>query len=361
MKTLDFKHYISLVLIALAVVMVSCSDSDNNAPEASIEENTIDFTINFEGDNGEALSSQGDLSQFVTVKYKGVTYAVVEGKREAGKIGFNLITDNDGKKQLVFGGIDGTKEVENEKILIDCANGTTNEITFSNKKVVGRSGEDFVRTYSFNGQPLESPDVICPFEYNSYLATEQINGGVFNYLIKIKMLDKSGNDLLADDKFRIMVKEGTTFTFRGVTSPIVAVDKIYTDPNGYNLEGLQEWQNNWEEYKKKTKYKLKIETEKKKDGTTDAIVAFGYFSTIYFYRDQELVINWFDGSKDVVKFTLIFMPKYFTDPTYSSYNPEAPQQEFNMTCNGEEVTYGTVPPKHITLQFTINKTFDWWE
>ena len=55
------------------------------------------------------------------------------------------------------------------------------------------------------------------------------------------------------------------------------------------------------------------------------------------------------------------MPKYFTDPTYSSYKPGAPQQEFNMTCNGEEVTYGTVPPKHITLQFTINKTFDWWE
>ena len=30
MKTLDFKHYICLVMIAFAMGLVSCSDSDNN-------------------------------------------------------------------------------------------------------------------------------------------------------------------------------------------------------------------------------------------------------------------------------------------------------------------------------------------
>ena len=350
------RRIFSLVLIAFAMGFVSCSDSDNNAPEASIEENTIDFTINFEGDNGEALSSQGDLSQFVTVKYKGVTYAVVEGEREAGKIGFNLITDNDGKKQLVFGGIDGTKEVENEKILIDCANGTTNEITFSNKKVVGRSGEDFVRTYSFNGQPIESPEVVCTFHRNGFLVP--MNGGTGSYVIKFKMIDESGNNLLTDEKFRNKVKGGTSFTFRGVTSPIVDVDKIYINPDGYNPEGLQE---KLDAYEKKTKYKLKIETEKKNDGTTDAIVAFGPFSTFFIYRDQELVVNWFDGSKDIVQFTLLYMPKYFTDPTSSYYNPEAPLQELNVTCNGKTITEGYPSIPVYTMQFTIKKTFDWKE
>ena len=356
MKTLDFNHYICLVMIAFAMGLVSCSDSDNNAPEASVEENTIDFTINFEGDNGEALSAEGDLIQLVNIKYKGETYTVVEGEREAGKIGFNLVTDNDGKKQLVFGGIDGTKEVENEKILIDCANGSTNEITFSNKKVASRGGEDFVRTYSFNGQPLESLEVVCPFEYNSYRIP--MNGGVSSYLIKFKMVDESGNNLLTDEKFRNMVKDGTSFTFRGMTSPIVDVDKVYINPDGYNPEDLQE---TLDAYEKKTKYKLKIETEKKKDGTTDAIVAFGPFSTFYFYRDQELIVNWFDGSKDVVKFTLIYMPTIITDPTSSYYDPKAPLQELNVTCNGKTITEGYPSIPVYTMQFTVKKTFDWKE
>lgn len=356
MKTIDFKHYIGCVLIAFAMGFVSCSDSDNNAPETPVEENTIDFTINFVDKNGEALSSQDDLNQLVTVKYKGDTYAVVEGEREAGKIGFNLVTDSNGKKQLVFGGIDGAKEVENERILIDCANGSTNEITFSNKKITGRSNEDFVRTYSFNGEPIESPDVVCPFEYNSYLKV--VNGGVSNYLIKYKMVDESGNNLLTDEKFRNKVKEGTSFTFRGVTSPIVDVDKIYINPDGYNPEELQE---KLDAYEKKTKYKLKIETEKKNDGTTDAIVAFGPFSTFFIYRDQELVVNWFDGSKDIVKFTLLYMPKRFTDPTSSYYNPEAPLQELNVTCNGKTITEGFPLFPVYTMQFTIKKNFNWVE
>ena len=37
MKTVDFKHYISLVLIAFAMVMVSCSDSDNE-PTINVED-----------------------------------------------------------------------------------------------------------------------------------------------------------------------------------------------------------------------------------------------------------------------------------------------------------------------------------
>lgn len=367
MKPVDFKHYISLLLIALAMVMVSCSDSDNNAPEAPLEENTIDFTINFVTGSGNAYSADDNtITQLVNIKYKGETYAVVEGEREAGKIGFNLVTDNTGKKQLVFGGIDGTKEVENEKILIDCANGSTNEITFSNKKVVGRNGEDFVRTYSFNGQPIESPEVVCPFAHNSWLASLNMIGGTGDYAIKFRMLDKSGNNLLTDEKFRNKVKDGTTITFRGVTSPIVDVDqeiaKILdkTIPRDSLTYGT--FISVWGGPEQKANYKMKIGTTKNKDGIKEVMIVFGSLSAYYIYRDQELVINWFDGSKDVIRFTLLYMPKYITEPTSPYYNPEAPLQELNMTCNGEEVTYGIAPHSfNSTLQFTIIKTFDWWE
>ena len=366
MKTVDFKYYISMLLIAFAMGFVSCSDSDNNVPEAPLEENTIDFTINFVNGSGNAYSAEDNsITQLVNIKYKGETYVVVEGEREAGKIGFNLVTDNTGKKQLVFGGIDGTKEVENEKILIDCANGTTNEITFSNKKVVGRSGEDFVRTYSFNGQPIESPNVICPFVYNSWVASLNMNGDIGTYAIKFKMIDESGNNLLTDEKFRNKVKDGTTITFRGVTSPIVDVDqeiaKILdnTIPRDSLPYGM--FISVWGGPEEKANYKLKMGTTKNKDGIKEVIIVFGSLSTFYIYRDQELVINWFDGSKDVIKFTLLYMPKYITDPTSSYYNPEAPLQELNMTCNGEEVTYGTVGSIGTTLQFLIQKTFDWKE
>lgn len=364
MKTVDFKRYISFVLIAFAMGLASCSDSDNNAPEVPVEENTIDFTINFVNGSGQAYSAEDNtITQLVNIKYKGETYAVVEGKREAGKIGFNLETDSTGKKQLVFGGIDGTKEVENEKILIDCANGTTNEITFSNKKVAGRSGEDFVRSYSFNGQPIESPEVVCPFVYNSWVASLNMNGNIGSSAIKFKMLDKSGNNLLTDEKFRNMVKDGTTITFRGVTSRIVDVDQeianiadptIPRDSLTYGTILTV-----WGGPEQKANYKLKIGTTKNKDGIKEVTIIFGCLSTFYIYRDQELVINWFDGSKDVVKFTLLYMPKYITEPTSPYYNPEAPLQELNMTCNGEEVTYGTVHSIGSTLQFFIQKTFDW--
>ncbi len=364
MKTVDLKHHIILVLIAFAMGLVSCSDSDNNAPEAPIEENTIDFTINFVTGSGNAYSADDNtITQLVNIKYKGETYAVVEGKREAGKIGFNLETDSTGKKQLVFGGIDGTKEVENEKILIDCANGIPNEITFSNKKVVGRSGEDFVRTYSFNGQPIESPEVVCTFHRNGFLVP--MNGGTGSYVIKFKMIDESGNNLLTDEKFRNMVKSGTTITFRGVTSPIVDVDQEIANIGDHTIPRDSLTYGTiltvWGGPEQKANYKLKMGTTKNKDGIKEVIIVFGSLSTFYIYRDQELVINWFDGSKDVIKFTLLYMPKYITDPTSPYYNPEAPLQELNMTCNDEEVTYGTVGSIGTTLQFLIQKTFDWKE
>lgn len=156
--------------------------------------------------------------------------------------------------------------------------------------------------------------------------------------------------MLLNEKFCKALKENTTFTFRGKTSKIVLSETKdgVEYPKPEDLETSSTFDT----------FNLYFNTHYSSDGSHSNIIKFGQFISGIYYIDQALEINWFDGTKDVVTFTLVNMPSYYTDPTSDLYNPAMPAAQYELYWNGESVKYEA---QNAVMSFTMRKTFDWTE
>ncbi len=349
MKTVNLKWM--LILAVMLIGFTSCSEDESESVMTEVENNTIDFTIEITDSVGKdwlQTGSANDICGLLRVKYNGETYFITEESRSEVDVSLALVSGENGSKKIVFGGIDGTREYAKESFTIDCADGKKQEVTFSNR-IDRSSGETrYVRTYTLNGEPIEEPTVKCEYEFIPY--NVHMVGGFQSYVFDFEPIDKNGNNLLLNEKFCEALKKNTTFTFRGKTSNIVLSET-----------------KDWEEYPKPEDmatsstfdtFNLYFNTHYSSDGSHNYRIKFGQFVCGIYYIDQTLEINWFDGTKDEVTFTLVNMPSYYTDPTSDLYNPSMPLAQYELYWNGERVKHES---QHAVMSFTMRKTFEWTE
>lgn len=349
MKTMNLKWM--LMLAVMLIGFTSCNEDDPESVMPEIEKNTINFTIEITDSLGTDLLQTGranNICGLLRVKYNGKTYFITDDSRSQGEESLTLTSVENGCKKIVFGGIDGTKEYTKESFTIDCADGKKQEVTFSNR-IIEVSGETrYVRTYALNGEQIEEPTIKCEYEFIPY--NVQMVGGFQSYVFDFEPIDKNGNDLLLNDKFCKLLKENTTFTFRGKTSKIVLSETKEREeyPKPEDMESSSTFDT----------FNLYFNTHYSSDGSHSNRIKFGQFISGIYYIDQILEINWFDGTKDVVTFTLVNMPSYYTDPTSELYNPSMPLAQYELYWNGERVKHEV---QHAIMSFTMRKTFEWTE
>ncbi len=226
---------------------------------------------------------------------------------------------------------------------MDCASGKDYVVTFSNKF----DKSTYVRSYALNGKNLAEPVVECEFEL---LPCEQdmVGGNLFLYGLEVLPVDAEGGDLLKNEEFIENVKR-SKFTFRGVTSDIV----VSTSKDGDEFPTPEDVASDVKpDYAQR--YKLYVNTHTYSDGSKRVRMFFGPFLACFYYCDQELVINWYDGTKDVVNFTLMDMPAYYTNPNSALYNPELPEARYEMRLNGEPLQGEVVTTN---MWFEYKRTF----
>ena len=326
----------TLLYALMCFVLCACGDSET--PEGA--KNPISFCITLideHGNNcGENIYNE-DLAEYITVNYKGNIYEAKKNSHNEEAIYLSCYNKSNLGYVVEFGGIDGSKEFENESFTIDCGNGETNVVTFSNRKVVTEGKETFVQDCKLNGIHVDKSQIECKAGIHYYVHNF-LNTGIIVSIpiwcqIRFMPVDKKGNSLLDNSGFLAKVKEGTTFTYRGVTS------NIETDYTG-------------------SKLKLKLTDESFGELEKEPRILFGTFHTNKILKDQTLEINWFDGSKDVVEINFLSHVGKLNDPTSAYYDPNVPQQELDIRVNGELLTPGYTYNYPQLMIFAHKKVFD---
>lgn len=321
-------------LILLCVALCACSEKEVSQPEKI--KNPISFCINFVNEDGEScgdLIYSNNISEYFTVKYKDVVYNVKKDCHNEYEIYLSCHHKYKSGYIVEFGGIDGSKEFENESFTIDCGTGETNVITFSNRKVVTDEGETFVQECKLNGVSVDKSQIDVKLGIHSY--NSEVFANLPSYCqIRFIPVDAEGNSLMENQEFLNQVKEGTTFTYGGVTSDI---ETVYTG----------------------SKLKLKLTNESFGKLENELRILFGSFHTVKILKDQKLEINWFDGSKDIVDINFLYICRFVSDPESVSYNPNAPQNELDIRVNGELLDPGYQSGIVSIMVFAYKKVFDW--
>ena len=331
-----------LFLSILAMVWLSAC-GEKEVPQPQKVKNPISFIIKLVDEHGENCTNDifsNNLGEYVAVKYKDKVYEAKNNSHNDEEIYLSCRVKPQLGFVVEFGGIDGSKEFENESFTIDCGNGETNVVTFSNRKINTANGEEFVQECKLNGVPVDKSQIVCKAGIQYYVRNfiEKsgviVPGSVWSQ-IRFMPVDKDGNSLLNNPEFIEKVKEGTTFTFRGLTS------KIETEYTG-------------------SKLKLKVTNESFGELEKEPRILFGTFGINKILKDQKLEINWFDGSKDLIDIDFLSHYKALNDPTSKYYDPNVPQQMLDVKVNGEQLE----PPYptsglHSILVFVHKKVFDW--
>lgn len=302
----------------LCLMMMACGDGDGL--QAEKEKNKISFVIKFVDDRGyDCVNSiyTEKWSDFITVKYKDEVYEVKNNSQNTDGVYLSCYHKENVGRVVEFGGIDGSREFENESFTIDCCDGKTNVVTFSNRKVNTADGTIFVQDCTFNGEAVDKSQIVCDLgtHHCSYYIYQQY--GLLGMMpiwcqIRFMPVDVNGNSLLTNTEFMEKVKAGTTFTFRGITSPI---ETEYTG----SLLKLKVTNDSFGKFEKFTR------------------ILFGTFNVVKILKDQKLEINWHDGSKDVVDINLTYHYDMLNDSSSPYYDPTHPQNVLDVRVNGEQL------------------------
>lgn len=337
------KHTILFALMCL--VMCACGEKDD--PQSQQVKNPISFRlflIDEEGNDCTNSIYSNNLGEYITIKYKDKVYeAKKNSQNEYGIYLSCYYTGTNIGRVVEFGGIDGSKEFENESFTIDCGNGETNVVAFSNRKVVTANGEEFVQECKLNGVSVDKSKIVCKIGIHDYIyyCYEKfgllVSGPGYSQ-IRFSPVDANGNSLLENKEFIKKLKEGTTFTYRGITS------NIETEYTG-------------------SKLKLKVTNESFGELEKEQRILFGTFPVNKILKDQRIEINWFDGSKDVVDINFLSHYKALNDPTSKYFDPSIPQEVLDVKVNGVQLdapqAYRPSTSVHKILLFVHKKVFDW--
>ena len=329
------------VYTLMFLMLSACSDKEEPQPQK--EKNPISFCITLIDEHGENCGTtiyKDNLAEYITVKYKDKVYEAKKDSHNENEIYLSCRHKNQLGYIIEFDGIDGSMKIENESFTIDCGNGETNVVTFSNRKENTANGEGFVQECKLNGVPVDKSQIVCKVGIQYYLRNLMINSGLIVSgpsccQIRFLPVDANGNSLMENQEFLEKIKEGTTFTYRGVTS------NIETEYTG-------------------SKLKLKVTNESFGGLEKEPRILFGTFPVNKILKGQKLEINWFDGSKDVVDINFLSHYKALNDPSSAYYDPTVPQQEFDVRVNGVQLE----PPYptqslHSVLLFVYKKVFNW--
>ena len=329
-----------ILAVVMAVVMMACGDGDGL--QAEKEKNKISFVIKFVDENGvDWVNSiySDNLGEYFTVTYKGKVYEVKNNSQNKDGVYLSCYHKANVGRVVEFGGIDGSKEFENESFTIDCCDGKTNVVTFSNRKVNTADGTIFVQDCTFNGEAVDKSQIVCNVGIHNCYNYCYDNFGIIVSgagwcQIRFMPVDVNGNSLLTNTEFMEKVKSGTTFTYRGITSPI---ETEYTG----------------------SKLKLKVTNESFGELEKEPRIMFGTFNVVKILKDQKLEINWYDGSKDVVDINFAFHYSRLNDSTSNCYDPTHPQNVFDIRVNGEQLEQPYITSSlNSTMVFVYKKMFE---
>ena len=341
----NFKIMKQTILFAL-MCLVMCACNEKEVPQPQQVKNPISFRlflIDEEGNDCTNSIYSNNLGEYITIKYKDKVYEAKKNSQNEYGIYLSCRKHPQLGYIIEFGGIDGSKEFENESFTINCGNGETNVVTFSNRKVVTANGEEFVQECKFNGVPVDKSQIVCKAGIQYYVRELMANTGLIvsgpSYCqIRFLPVDANGNSLIDNPEFIAKIKDGTTFTYRGITSNIETENTC-------------------------SKLKLKVTNESFGELEKKPRILFGTFPVNKILKGQRIEINWFDGSKDVVDINFLYHYKALNDPTSEYYNPNIPQQELDVKVNGVQLdaphAYSPSTSIHKILLFVHKKVFDW--
>ncbi len=307
-----------IVSLLLLITLFMCSCNEKNEPNGG-ENNSIDFVIKIVNENDYNIFNdtriRSILSHLITVTYEGKEYLVTTSDDEAAlssdPVSLRISSDKEGNYFLLFGGIDGTKNVKNASIKVNFTDGEKREITFSNTK---EDSKTYKRNYAYNGTAQENNEFQIKIPLVKY---KNNTGNLTSYSFDFFFKDQNGNNLLTNEKFVLQLIEGSSLNYRGHTYKIA--------PKDQNNKSFQ-----WILSKPNDIYYL----------------YFGQLESNYYYKNQEITINWFDGSNDILNFTLIDGGGYTDDIREISINGEIINPiKFSVTLH--------------CLELHINKTFNW--
>ena len=162
MKTLDFKHYICLVMIAFAMGLVSCSDSDNELQHCTCVNPICEFYVYvIDNDSVSILNDSIQRSMYMeetSLKYYNVEYTCNQPMSEYSIWQGFIIARNYDSKLYCFriGGWDGRKTYKNETVTLNWGNGTSDKLSFSNIHKCTSEKEEREVSYFLNGKEINT-------------------------------------------------------------------------------------------------------------------------------------------------------------------------------------------------------------
>ena len=187
-----------------------------------------------------------------------------------------------GEHHINFDGLPQRNDYENEKIYFSWPDGSKDSITFSNKLTWENYHPVFMGSYYLNDKKIgdEMPMGIITIHKKSL--DESTLGTTWEPLplkFYIMLFNEDGKDLLNPDTKNDVASNRVTATLRGVE--YVMDDPVYADTCSV-FKGLR---------KNKQKYGDKF------------YLTLGEFDGKENYEDEELVLDWGNGRKDVIVFT----------------------------------------------------------
>ncbi|WP_280749285.1 hypothetical protein [Parabacteroides sp. PF5-9] len=235
------------------------------------------FVQNVYGKNALRDRGPGDLSDIMTIEYKGEMHTKIEALDANSSQDFHLtIGELEHESYLWLGFFNPDDEYKNEKIIIHWENGSKDEILFDLYVAEDINGDPVIhKTITLNGQ-LYTDESLTVMVVKPEISHVEEVWDYTNCNIRFIVESQYGGDLLNDKTMGNCLDDDITVTFKNKEYKLLSEG----DSEGLILEVV------YDEMIRKN------------------VLVLSDFNPEHCYKNEPLTINWGDGTKDNIFFDL---------------------------------------------------------